>query len=106
MDECDGMSSSDRGGIQALTQIIIETDVPIICICNDREKQQIRTLSKYCVDLKFTRPQPKQMLGRMMQIGFKEGMNGKIKPPRPDIAVSQRLNCRFPYRDIQPRVTV
>ena len=56
MDECDGMSSSDRGGIQALTDIILKSDIPIICICNDREKQQIRTLAKYCVDLKFSRP--------------------------------------------------
>ena len=37
MDEVDGMGGSDRGGIQALIQIIKETKTPIICICNDRQ---------------------------------------------------------------------
>jgi len=36
MDEVDGMSSGDRGGIAVLIQLIKETRVPIVCICNDR----------------------------------------------------------------------
>jgi len=36
MDEVDGMSAGDRGGIKALIDIIKVTKVPIICICNDR----------------------------------------------------------------------
>ena len=36
MDEVDGMSSSDRGGNQALIQVIKKSRTPIICICNDR----------------------------------------------------------------------
>ncbi len=36
MDEVDGMSSGDRGGIAAIIQLIKTTKVPIICICNDR----------------------------------------------------------------------
>lgn len=36
MDEVDGMSSSDKGGIRSLIEIIKKTKIPIICICNDR----------------------------------------------------------------------
>jgi len=35
MDEIDGMSGSDRGGIAAIIQVIKDTRTPIICICND-----------------------------------------------------------------------
>jgi len=35
MDEVDGMTGSDRGGISALIECIKSTRVPIICICND-----------------------------------------------------------------------
>jgi replication factor C subunit 1 len=36
MDEVDGMSAGDRGGIAAIINMIKTTKVPIICICNDR----------------------------------------------------------------------
>lgn len=36
MDEVDGMSSGDRGGLGAIVNMIKTTKVPIICICNDR----------------------------------------------------------------------
>ena len=36
MDEVDGMSGGDRGGVGAIIQMIKNSKVPIICICNDR----------------------------------------------------------------------
>lgn len=36
MDEVDGMTGSDKGGIKCLIEMIKATKVPIICICNDR----------------------------------------------------------------------
>lgn len=36
MDEVDGMSAGDRGGVAAIIQMIKAAKVPIICICNDR----------------------------------------------------------------------
>ena len=53
MDEVDGMSGSDRGGITKLIQLIKTTKIPIICICNDRNSTKIRTLRNYCLDLSF-----------------------------------------------------
>ena len=56
MDEVDGMSAGDRGGVQELVRVIPKTRVPIICICNDRESPKVRTLASKCYDLVFARP--------------------------------------------------
>ena len=46
MDEVDGMSSGDRGGVQELIRIIQATKVPIICCCNDETAEKVRALKK------------------------------------------------------------
>ena len=56
MDEVDGMSTGDRGGIQELIRIIKTTQTPIICICNDRESPKVRSLANSCYDLTFSKP--------------------------------------------------
>ena len=44
MDEVDGMSGGDRGGIQDLMATIASSKIPIICICNDKYNQKLRSL--------------------------------------------------------------
>lgn len=62
MDEVDGMAGNeDRGGLQELVSLIKSTDVPIICICNDRNNPKMRTLSNYTFDLKFQKPRLEQI---------------------------------------------
>lgn len=79
MDEVDGMAGNeDRGGIQELIQLIKSSRVPVICMCNDRHHPKIRSLTNYCFDLQFSRPNAKQILGGMMSICFKEGI--KVPP--------------------------
>lgn len=56
MDEVDGVGAGDRGGLNALIQIIKNTRTPIICICNDRMNRKLQSLIGYCYDLKFQRP--------------------------------------------------
>ena len=65
MDEVDGMSSGDRGGITAITDMIKKTKVPIICICNDRQSTKIRSLAGHCYDIKFHKPD-KRMIARRL----------------------------------------
>uniref|UniRef100_A0A915E7Y1 AAA+ ATPase domain-containing protein n=1 Tax=Ditylenchus dipsaci TaxID=166011 RepID=A0A915E7Y1_9BILA len=75
MDEVDGMSGNqDRSGIMELIQMIKRTKVPIICICNDRQSQKIRSLANYCFDLRFTRPRAEQIKGRLQTIAYKENL--------------------------------
>lgn len=68
MDEVDGMSSGDRGGVAELVKIIKTTRVPIICICNDRSKQSLKTLISHSLDLKFSKPKYNVVLSRMKKI--------------------------------------
>ncbi|PRP76703.1 hypothetical protein PROFUN_14931 [Planoprotostelium fungivorum] len=70
----DGMSSGDIGGMVELTNMIKSTSIPIICICNDRSSPKVKTLSNYCLDVKFKRPMIHQMLNRFRQIAQSEGL--------------------------------
>ena len=68
MDEVDGAGAGDRGGINALIQIIKETRTPIICICNDGKSRKLQSLLNYCYDLKFQRPSKESVIKRMKLI--------------------------------------
>lgn len=79
MDEVDGMAGNeDRGGMQELINLIKNSSVPIICMCNDRNHQKVRSLANYCFDLRFAKPRLEQIRGAMMSVCFKEGI--KITP--------------------------
>jgi replication factor C subunit 1 len=56
MDEVDGMSSGDRGGIGELARLIRGCAFPVICIANDRGGQRLRPLISACLDIRFSRP--------------------------------------------------
>ncbi|KAL0477498.1 replication factor C subunit 1 [Acrasis kona] len=75
MDEVDGMSGGDRGGVAELISMIKNTKIPIICICNDRSKQSLKTLLTYTLELKFTRPNKDTISKRLMEICRKMKMS-------------------------------
>jgi replication factor C subunit 1 len=56
MDEVDGMSSGDRGGIAEIIKIIADCKMPIICICNDYYDAKIKSLRNHCLDMRFSKP--------------------------------------------------
>lgn len=53
MDEVDGMSGGDRGGVNDLIQSIHRSKVPIICICNDKYNQKLRSLRNHTLELDY-----------------------------------------------------
>jgi replication factor C subunit 1 len=55
MDEVDGMSSGDRGGIGELARILKKCTFPMICIANERSPR-MAPLAKACLELRFARP--------------------------------------------------
>ncbi|ETO05997.1 replication factor C large subunit [Reticulomyxa filosa] len=81
MDEVDGMSTGDRGGIVELIKFIATTRMPIICICNSLEK--LKTLQKHCESVHFTAPAQQQICSRLsqiaQQIGFSVSMSTIMK---------------------------
>ncbi|KAL8154305.1 hypothetical protein V2J09_012065 [Rumex salicifolius] len=72
MDEVDGMSAGDRGGVADLIASIKISKIPIICICNDRYSQKLKSLVNYCLPLNFRKPTKQQMAKRLMQIANAE----------------------------------
>ncbi|KAL5563459.1 hypothetical protein UlMin_033206 [Ulmus minor] len=74
MDEVDGMSAGDRGGIADLISSIKISKIPIICICNDRYSQKLKSLVNYCLLLSFRKPTKQQMAKRLKQVATAEGL--------------------------------
>jgi len=98
MDEVDGMGAGDRSGMAELLQMIKHSKVPIICICNDRSSQKVRSLAQYCLDLKFRRPTKTIIAKRAVEIGRMEGM--RVEPNAAEAVaescgndIRQVLNC-------------
>ncbi|KXZ52854.1 hypothetical protein GPECTOR_8g236 [Gonium pectorale] len=74
MDEVDGMSGGDRGGIQDLIDTIKRSKIPIICICNDKYNQKLKSLRNHCLELEFRKPTVQQISKRMSEICQREGL--------------------------------
>ena len=68
MEEVDGMSSGDRGGVTELISMIKLTKIPIICVCNDRYSPRLKSLLPHCEDCAFQRPMKQQILKRIAHI--------------------------------------
>ena len=79
MDEVDGMSAGDRGGVGALAAIAKKTQIPLILICNDRRLPKMKPFDHVTYELPFRRPTADQIRARLSTICFREGL--KIPPP-------------------------
>lgn len=53
MDEVDGMSAGDRGGVGALNALIKKSKVPIVAICNDKSNPKMKPLIATCFQMTF-----------------------------------------------------
>ncbi|KAF2862546.1 DNA replication factor C, large subunit [Piedraia hortae CBS 480.64] len=74
MDEVDGMSAGDRGGVGALAAVCRKTMVPIILICNDRKLPKMKPFDFVTFDLPFRRPTTDMIRSRISTIAFREGL--------------------------------
>eukprot|EP00808_Paulinella_micropora_P013838 g23963.t1 len=75
MDEIDGMSgNADRGGLQEMKELIVASNVPIICVANDGGAKKLTTLKKYCEDIIWQRPRNEQIIPRLQEIAKKENL--------------------------------
>ena len=81
MDEVDGMSSGDRGGVGALAKICKKTDIPIILICNERRLPKMKPFDFVTLDVPFRRPTVEMVRSRIATICHREG----LKLPMPVI---------------------
>ncbi|KII73478.1 Replication factor C subunit 1 [Thelohanellus kitauei] len=101
IDEIDGMSGNeDRGGIQEIVALIKTTKIPIICICNDRMHQKIRSLSNHCFDLRFHKPRIEQIKAFIVKITTQEQL--EIEPQAIDqLIVAAQNDIRAIINNLQ-----
>lgn len=78
MDEVDGMSGGDRGGVGQLAQFCRKTTTPMILICNERNLPKMRPFDRTCLDIQFRRPDANSIKARLMTISIREGF--KLDP--------------------------
>ena len=102
MDEVDGMSGGDRGGVGQMAALCRTTNVPIILICNERSLPKMRPFDKVAYDMQFRRPDASALRVRIMGIANKEGI--RITPTVVDQLVSssgsdmrQIINMLYTY---------
>ncbi|KAF6838827.1 Replication factor C subunit 1 [Colletotrichum musicola] len=74
MDEVDGMSAGDRGGVGALAKFCKKTEVPLILICNERKLPKMKPFDHVAIDIPFRRPTVEQVRSRIMTICHREGL--------------------------------
>lgn len=72
MDEVDGMSGGDRGGVGQLAQYCRKTSTPMILICNERNQPKMRPFDRVCLDVQFRRPDANSVKARLMTIAVRE----------------------------------
>lgn len=78
MDEVDGMSAGDRGGVGAMAAIARKTNIPLIMICNERSLPKMRPFDRVVYEIPFRRPTADQIRARLMTICYREGL--KVTP--------------------------
>ncbi|KAI3394796.1 hypothetical protein diail_2198 [Diaporthe ilicicola] len=74
MDEVDGMSAGDRGGVGALAKFCKKTEIPLILICNERKLPKMKPFDGAAFDIQFRRPTVEQVRSRIMTICHREGL--------------------------------
>ncbi|KAK6439217.1 DNA replication factor C complex subunit Rfc1 [Oleoguttula sp. CCFEE 5521] len=78
MDEVDGLSAGDRGGVGAIAAMAKKSQIPIILICNERKQPKMKPFDFVTYDLGFRRPTTDMIRSRISTIAFREGM--KLPP--------------------------
>ena len=82
-------AAGDRGGVSELIDTIKRSKIPIICICNDKYNQKLRSLRNHCLELEFRKPTEPQIATRMQAVCAAERMTinqvrkrgGLTRPP-------------------------
>lgn len=74
MDEVDGMSAGDRGGVGALAKVCKTTDIPMILICNELKLQKMKPFAFVTYEVMFRRPTVDQVRSRIATICHREGL--------------------------------
>lgn len=74
MDEVDGLSAGDRGGVGAIAAVAKKSQIPMILICNERKQPKMKPFDFVTYDLGFRRPTTDMIRSRISTIAFRENL--------------------------------
>jgi replication factor C subunit 1 len=74
MDEVDGFTAQERGGVGELADLIRKSTIPIICIANQLVPK-LAPLQKACLLVKFSRPVKSTIATALLAVCKKEGIS-------------------------------
>ena len=74
MDEVDGFTAQERGGVGELADLIKKSNLPIICIANQLVPK-LAPLQKTCLLVKFSRPVKSTIATALLAVCKKEGIS-------------------------------
>ena len=95
------MSGGDRGGVADLIQTIKHSRIPVICICNDKYSQKIKSLRNHTLMLDFHKWGGGGLLRALNQSSSIDQLHqgGKVKGLRNHTLIqSSFFSCRSPRR--------
>ena len=100
MDEIDGISTGDKGGLSELLKIINPSKgttrikiPPIICICNDKSSKKMEELRKSCKEIRFDKPEINVLVQVIANVCKLEGL--KIADQYSMVTIAQEAQGDF-----------
>lgn len=84
-------TGGDRGGVSDLIDSIKSSKMPIICVCNDKYKQSLKSLKNHCLEIDWRKPTKLQAAARLKTITSNEGLTINQVRPSPPSHI-----CRYP----------
>ena len=67
--------------------------MPIVCVCNDKYKQSLKSLKNHCLEIDWRKPTKLQAAARLKTITNTEGLTiNQVPPP-----LLYRCSCPSPF---------
>jgi len=93
-------SGGDYGFISAIVECIKETEIPIICICDDKFNQNLKPLLTHCFDVKLIKPKYAEIYSFVYKVVVSEKI--KISKSNVDKLIEQSNgDIRFILNSLQ-----
>lgn len=100
LDEVDGMSEEDKGGVKAIVEVLEKTRQPIVLTANDAWDPKLAPLRSVCLMLEFKRLKQWEVVKKLREICLKEGIEAD-KEALEFIAKRSEGDLRSAINDLQ-----
>lgn len=100
LDEVDGMTGEDRGGLKAIARVIGRTRQPIVLTANDAWNPKLSNLRPLCLLIEFKRLKRWEVVRKLKEVCFKEGVEAD-KEALDFIAKRSEGDLRSALNDLQ-----